>query len=179
MADYDVGADYVGDDAVDALMAAVSGDDDDEVGADYDDEVGAIRRRRRGKAKRALSRIALAGKLPVVFLGFDTTAAAAGSAAATTEPNVKVRPTDLIVRDTNADDFQITSMRIGRVDLLTGATGIPAGIFKTSVQRPPISAPELEAGTQASIQLTNLTGAASRFMASYLCLDLSRRPVSP
>ncbi|HEU5316788.1 MAG TPA: hypothetical protein VFX49_11805 [Chloroflexota bacterium] len=177
MADYDVGADYVGDEAVDALMAAVSGDDDDDVGADYE-EVGA-RRARRSRAKRALSRIALAGKLPVVFLGFDTTAAASAGAAATTEPNVKVRPTDLIVRDTNADDFQITSMRIGRVDLLTGATGIPAGIFKTSVQRPPISAPELEAGTQASIQLTNLTAAASRFMASYLCLDLSRRPVSP
>lgn len=171
--DDDSGADYVGDD-VEALLEAVSGDDDDS-GADY---VGRARRRRVSKHARKMA-LAMSGKMPVVFLGFDSTITASSSGTATSEPNVKVRPTDLIVRDANANDFQFTSMRIGRVDLLTGSTGIPAAIFQTGVQRPPISAPELEAGTIASIACTNLTAADSRFLAAYLCLDISKHPVSP
>lgn len=172
-----VGLDYVGaDDELEQLLAVAGDDDDDEVGA-------APRNRAKARASLkkdiALRKLSMARNLPAIFLGFDQTVAASGTAQATSEGNVKLRPTDLIIKASNADDFQITSIRIGRVDLLAGSTGIPAGAFVSTVQRPPVSAPELEAGTQSVIALTNITALASRFMAMFTALDLSRRPVSP
>lgn len=170
-----VGADYVGED-LDYLMAT---------GADY---VGALNpaalSRLAPSAARAISGVnkrnfALARSMPAIFLGFDQTVAASTAGTATSEGNVSLRPTDLVVRASNAADWQITNMTVGRVNLLAGSTGIPAEAFNTSVVRPPISAPELKAGTVASIALTNLTAASSRFLAMYTALDLSRHPVSP
>lgn len=163
-----VGADYVGED-YDYLMAT---------GADY---VGAgpnrgLMRTPGGVNKR---QFALARSMPAIFLGFDSTVAASTSSTASSEGNVSLRPTDLVVRASNAADFLINSMVVGRVNLLAGSTGIPAEAFNTSVVRPPISAPELKAGTAASIALLNLTAASSRFLAMYTALDLSRHPVSP
>jgi hypothetical protein len=117
--------------------------------------------------------------MPAIFLGFDTTIAASTSTASTSEGNVRLRPTDLIVKPENAGDWQLTSLRIGRVDLMSGATGIPASAFTGSMQRPPISAPVLEAGTLSSIQASNLTLASSRFQAMFTALDISKNPVSP
>lgn len=179
MADY-VGADYVGDSDLDDILAAVSGDYDD------DDEVGAVKFSKSAAAKMKkiakmmkLKQLTASGQMPAIFLGFDSTIAASTSSTASSEANVKLRPTDLIVRDTTADDWQITSIRIGRVDLLSGSTGIPATAFTGATSRPPVSAPVLEAGTQSTIYLTNLTGASSRFMAMFTALDLSKNPVSP
>lgn len=169
-----VGMDYVGDDELDELLG-VSGDDDD-------DDVGARRPRvNLGSKKRmqAMQKAARARFLPAVLLGFRDSIAAAATEIVSSEPNVKLRPTDLIVRESNADDFVLTSIKIGRVDLITGSVGVPASIFTGSQQRPPISAPELEAGTNATISVENLTNAASLFLAAYTCLDLSRHPVSP
>ena len=161
-----VGADYVGSDDLSYLMST---------GADY---VGApvLRPLPGGVNKR---QFALARQMPAIFLGFDQTVAASTAGTATSEGNVSLRPTDLIVRSSNAADWQITSMVVGRVNLLAGSTGIPAEAFNTSVVRPPISAPELKAGTAASIAITNLTAASSRWLAMYTALDLSRHPVSP
>lgn len=168
-----VGMDYaVGDDDLEALLG-VAGDDDD-------DDVGAARRRKpANKRVMALAKAAKARSLPAVLLGFRDSIAAAATETVTSEPNVKLRPTDLIVRESNADDFVLTSIRIGRVDLITGSVGVPASIFTGAQQRPPISAPVLEAGTNATIGVENLTNAASLFLAAYTCLDLSRHPVSP
>jgi hypothetical protein len=172
MADY-VGADYVGaDDDLQDLLNAVSGDYDD------DEEVGAARKRKTN-IKLKLAKLASAGRMPAIFLGFDTTIAASTSTASTSEGNVRLRPTDLIVKPENAGDWQLTSLRIGRVDLMSGATGIPASAFTGSMQRPPISAPVLEAGTLSSIQASNLTLASSRFQAMFTALDISKNPVSP
>ncbi len=159
-----VGADYVGSD-LSYLMST---------GADY---VGAPNLRLAGGVNKR--QFALARQMPAIFLGFDQTVAASTAGTATSEGNVSLRPTDLIIRSSNAADWQITSMVVGRVNLLAGSTGIPAEAFNTSVVRPPISAPELKAGTAASIAVTNLTAASSRFMAMYTALDLSRHPVSP
>lgn len=175
MADY-VGADYVGDAELDELLAAVSGDDDD-------DDVGAVRPKAKAKANIAkmmkLKRLTASGQMPAIFLGFDQTVAASTSSTATSEANVKLRPNDFIVREATADDWQITAMRIGRVDLLAGATGIPASCFTGAQARPPVSAPVLEAGTQSTLYITNLTGGSSRFMGMFTALDLSKNPVSP
>jgi hypothetical protein len=161
-----VGADYVGSD-MDYLLAT---------GADY---VGASRLEGLRGSSVNKRQFAMARSMPAIFLGFDQTVAASTAGVASSEGNVSLRPTDLVIRSSNAADWQITNMVVGRVNLLAGATGIPAEAFNTSVVRPPISAPELKAGTAASINLTNLTAASSRFMAMYTALDLSRHPVSP
>jgi len=170
MADY-VGADYVGDDELQALIDAVSGDDDE-------DEVGA-RRKSKKAVQLKLAKLAASGRMPAIFLGFDTMIAASTSTPSTSEGNVRLRPTDLILKAENAGDWQLTSLRIGRVDLMSGATGIPGSAFTGAMARPPISAPVLEAGTLSSIQVNNLTLASSRFMAMFTALDISKNPVSP
>lgn len=166
-----VGADYVGED-MSYLLAT---------GADYVGAGAPFQMRHPAAALQGVNKknFALARSMPAIFLGFDKTIAASGSDSATSEGNVSLRPTDLVVRASNAPDWQITNMTVGRVNLLAGSTGIPAEAFNTSVVRPPISAPELKAGTVASIALTNLTAASSRFLAMYTALDLSRHPVSP
>ncbi len=123
--------------------------------------------------------LALAGRMPAIFLGFSQSVAASAAANATSEGSVPLRPTDLVVRASNAGDFTIDDMQIGRVNLMAGATEIPAEAFNTAVVRPPISAPELKAGVPASLGLNNLTAAASVFRGMYTALDLSRHPVSP
>lgn len=164
-----VGADYVG---ADEETMALLGVGADYVGADY---VGAHHHGRR----MAPSKMAFARHMPAIFLGFDQNVNASASANATSEGNVALRPTDLVVRASNAEDFQISQLTIGRTNLLAGSTGIPCAAFNTSVVRPPISAPVLEAGTVATVGLTNLTAATSRFLAMYTCLDLSKYPSSP
>jgi len=165
-----VGADYVG---ADEETLALLGVGADYVGADY---VGAHHHGKRLKPMH----LAMARNMPAIFLGFDqNTIAASSSASVTSEGNVALRPTDLVVRASNAADFQFTQITIGRTNLLAGATGIPAEAFNTSVVRPPISAPVLEAGTLATLGTTNLTAGASRFMAMFTCLDLSKHPSSP
>lgn len=168
MAYYDsTGLDYVG-------------DDDDDVGLDYvgdDDDVGA--RRRRAKKGLKIGALAKAGSLPQVFLGFDVTVNASTTGTATAEPNVHLRPTDLILRGSNAEDFLGTTLQVGRVNMIVGANGIPMAIFGPNQKRPVISSPMLQGGTNAQINLTNLTAANSRFLAALVCLDVSKHPASP
>jgi len=152
---------------------------DDETGLDYvgDDESGA-RGRRFKMTPQTKAKYALASRLPQVFLGFDTTVAAAGQGTSAAEPNVHLRPTDLIVRG-NAADFLITTMQVGRVNMIVGANGISAEMFGANIKRPAISSPKLQGGTNALLNLTNLTGGSSRFLASLVCLDVSDNPASP
>ena len=154
--DDETGADYVG--------------DDDDVGADY---VGAKRR------KKNLANMARARNLPQIFLGFDSTVAASTSATSTAEPNVHLRPTDLVVRAANVEDWLITDIQVGRVNMIAGANGISASCFSPLAYRSVISCPPLQAGTNAQIAVTNLTLASSRFLAHMVCGDISRHPASP
>ena len=156
-----VGGDYVGDDASAALLG-----------------VGAHHLAARGRATPKMN-LALARLMPAIFLGFDSTINASSSANVTSQSNVNIRVTDLIVRSANAGDFQFTFLQIGRVNLLAGATGIPAEAFNTSVVRPPISAPLLLGGVPASQSITNITLANSRYMSMYSAIDASKHPVSP
>lgn len=157
------GLDYIGED---------DSGYEDTTGVDY---VGA---RMKHKTPQARVRFALASRLPQVFLGFDTTVAASTSAASTAEPSVHLRPTDLIVRG-NAADFLITTMQVGRVNMIVGSNGIPAEIFGANIKRPAISSPKLQGGTNAQLNLTNLTAGSSRFLAALVCLDVSDNPASP
>lgn len=118
---------------------------------------------------------AMAGVLPQIFLGvLSGTVAAAGTEAIPAEPNVRFRITDFIVDDAIANDFRITAIQIGRLNLLTSNVGIPASMFRTSVQRPPIETPILEAGTQAVVTVLNTSGADRIFSASFIALDLTK-----
>lgn len=176
-----VGADIVGYDYVGELEYLAS------VGAISPAALQALGRFRPGmqlpgpSTAKAMTRSALAQarNMPAIFLGFSQSVAASSAANATSEGSVPLRPTDLVIRASNAGDFTIDDMQIGRVNLMAGATEIPAEAFNTSVVRPPISAPELKAGVPASIGLNNLTAAASVFRGMYTALDLSRHPVSP
>ncbi len=157
-----VAGDFVGDLESAALLGAVSGD-----------FVGA----RHGHGHKAA--LALARLMPAIFLGFDATVNAASTSNVTSQSNVNIRVTDLIVRGANAADFQFTFLQIGRVNLLAGATGVPSECFNTNVVRPPISAPLLLGGVPASQSVVNLTGGNSRYMSMYSAVDASKHPVSP
>ncbi len=165
-----VGSDYVGEDNLQYLAS---------VGAISPQALASLRRAPGGARNVTRQNLAMARNMPAIFLGFEQSVAAAGASNATSEGSVPLRPTDLVVRASNAGDFTIDDMQIGRVNLMAGATAIPAEAFNTSVVRPPISAPELKAGVPASIGLNNLTAAASVFRGMYTALDLSRHPVSP
>lgn len=175
-----VGADYVGYEADLGYLASV--------GANMSKirilHPNVVRRlaanvRTRGAQRIDTKDFALARAMPAIFLGFDETVAASTASPATSEGTVPLRPTDLVVRASNAADFQISDMQVGRINCLAGATPIPAEAFNTSVVRPPISSPALPAGVPASLGLTNLTLGSSRFLAMYTALDLSEHPVSP
>ena len=157
-----VGGDFVGGDFVGDDSAALLG-----VGAHH-------LARRTPKQNLALARL-----MPAIFLGFDSTVNAGVSSNVTSQSNVNIRVTDLIVRGSNAADFQFSFLQIGRVNLLAGATGVPAEAFNTGVVRPPISAPLLLGGVPASQSITNLTGANSRYLSMYAAVDASKHPVSP
>lgn len=172
-----VGADYVGED-LDYLLAtgAINPAAIQRLASSMR-QAGPALRPRAGVVNK--QNFALARAMPAIFLGFEQAVAASGADNATSEGSVPLRPTDLVVRASNAGDFTIDDLQVGRVNLMAGATAIPAEAFNTSVVRPPISAPELKAGVPASIGLNNLTAAASTFRAMYTALDLSRHPVSP
>lgn len=172
-----VGADYVGED-LDYLLAtgAINPAAIQRLAANARQLAPAMGRRSTAVNK---NNFALARQMPAIFLGFSQAVTASGAANATSEGSVPLRPTDLVVRASNAGDFTIDDLQVGRVNLMAGATAIPAEAFNTSVVRPPISAPELKAGVPASIGLNNLTAAATTFRAMYTALDLSRYPVSP
>jgi hypothetical protein len=88
-------------------------------------------------------------------------------------PNVTIRPTMLTFAP-NGDDFEISGMKIGRIDLMAGATAIPAAIFLPAAIRPPVYAPEHEAGTPATLTVNNRTAAASTCRAAFGSLDIGR-----
>lgn len=178
-ADY-VGADYVGYNADLGYLASVGAN----MNLVNTLHPGVIRRlaaatRARGARRIETKDFALARAMPAIFLGFDEDVAASGAGTATSEATVPIRPTDLVIRASNAADFQIDDLEIGRINCLAGATAVPAENFNTAVVRPPLSAPALPAGVPAAIGLINLTPGASTFMAMYTCLDLSEHPVSP
>lgn len=118
----------------------------------------------------------MAGFLPQIFLGVLSvgTVAAGANANIPAEPNVPFRITDFIVDDAIANDFRITALQIGRLNLLTSGDGIPASMFRTSVQRPPIETPRLEAGTEAVVSVLNTSGAARTFNAAFIAIDLTK-----
>lgn len=161
MSDFDeTGIDYVG----------------DETGIDY---VGAAKRGIHPTHARRLQAIALAGRLPKVFLGFDSTVNSATTSAVTAEPVATLRPVDLIVRSSNVEDFQFGDLKVGRVDMIVGSSGVPASMFAPNANRPVISSPPLQAGTNATLNTTNLTNANSRLLAALVCLDISKDAPSP
>ena len=112
---------------------------------------------------------------PQILLGIeDTSVAAASTESVTTESTAALRITDFFVRDAVGDDFLLTEMKISRLDILAGSDPIPASMFRSSVQRPPIETPRLPAGTLLTIGAQNITGAAKRFNGCFVGHDLTR-----
>jgi hypothetical protein len=142
-----------------------------------------LKRLKSAKAKKLTRKLAMLSKaqqVPQVLLGFDSghagaaAIAAAAGATITTQPTVDLRITDMIVDATFAADFLITSIDIGRLNLMAGAQGLPATAFVSGVQRPPIEAPRLPAGTDASVAVTNISGQARRLIGMFVGIDLSQ-----
>ena len=199
--------DEIGADPLDLLDAAVSGtdwvgDDDDEydVGAarrgrfksrgkasaaiKFKRAAFALAKRnkamKKALARRKLSMEARAGALPQIFLGVDSGAvniAAAAQQGINSEPNVDMRITDLIVDDSNAAAFRVTQIAATRVSMMASGDGIPATVFLSGVQRPPIRVPRVPAGTNVVTTVVNRSGAGARFEATYIGIDLTHRGI--
>ena len=127
------------------------------------------------EASSRRSAAAQASDLPQVLLGINNSSVAANtSAAVTTQASTTLRITDFFCRDAVGDDFNISAMKMGRLDLVTGGA-VPASMFRSSVQRPPLETPALASSTTISMTVDNLTGAAKRFDGGFTGIDLDRQ----
>lgn len=119
--------------------------------------------------------------LPVTFLGVDSAVVApggvpaAGVAAVPFAPVSPVRITNFTVATAVAPLFLINSIQIGRTNLLMNGTGIPADRFTPDSTRPPFESPILPASVNGIVNVTNISGAAARFLGSFDVIDLGRR----
>lgn len=169
---------YVGDDDFEEIVSGLD-DDDDESGADYD-ESGARKKRRKGKNKGlVLQRLAQIGRLPGIYLGFNESVTANTSESVQSEPNISLRPTDLMVNEGNCDSFDIDDIKVGQYSMIAGSQDIPASIFSTRAVRPPLSSPVLGGGTNAVIDVANLSGADQVFRAALFCLKVGKHSSGP
>lgn len=127
---------------------------------------------------QALAQGAAGHAQPQVFLGSNSGAVpivAGATAVVTSSSGALLRITDLIVSDGIANDFDILSIQVGRLNLLASGDPIPASMFRSSVQRPPIEVPRLHPGQNISITVRNNAGAARTWSASFVGIDLSTR----
>jgi hypothetical protein len=105
------------------MDADIEGDDDllgalEELGVSPD-LIGAARRRRRGNK---------ADKKYVLGMGSQVLGAA-GAFALQQAPNLIFRPLRLVITETVANNFTVTSFKGGNVDQVIGVGGIPASVF--------------------------------------------------
>lgn len=180
----------VGDMLVGDLL--VGGDDDDGVGEEWDDIMGAKRRpAKRGRgAMVASQRQALANavaakrvnggaivkehaytKARVWPLGFDsTTAIAAGAALSiSATPQVPFKPKRLAVWGAVASSFLITAFTIGNQPQFTSLQyGVPADAFGPTAFGTDLECDTAQANTLVLLSVTNLSGAALRFIAALI-----------
>jgi hypothetical protein len=118
-------------------------------------------------------------KMPAVPLPVDSLAQAAGgiAAGATLVINVvplsRVRITNFTISRGIAPNFVINAIQAGRVNLLVGGGSIPADRYAGDSNRGPLEVPLVEAGTIIQVSVTNISGAASRFLGVFDCLDLT------
>jgi len=127
-------------------------------------------------AKERIGVLAKTRDLPVTYLGVDSVAAIAiGATLAINFTSVEpVRLTDLTIPAAVAVNFVVNGIFIGRTNLLMNAVGIPGDRFVPGATRPPMESPELPASVAGVIQVTNIGGAAQRFIASFDAISLSR-----
>jgi hypothetical protein len=139
-----------------------------------------LQKERRKNKMLQMGAASKARNLPQIFLGLDSSDGggapilAGATRTVRTEPTTPLRITDLIVQAAFAADFSITRIDIGRLNLLAGGQPIPADAFISGVQRPPVEAPVLPAGTEAAITVVNNGGAARVFRAMFVGIDLQR-----
>lgn len=124
---------------------------------------------------RKLRQQALAGYIPQIPLGVrsSSTVAAGGTATIAPEPSVPMRLTRFEVAPAISDYFLLTSMRVARLDMLAGSDAIPASAFLPNAQHPPLENPILPAGSQVSVGVENIDGAAHSFYATFWGVDLT------
>ncbi|MEZ4447687.1 MAG: hypothetical protein R3B72_51905 [Polyangiaceae bacterium] len=128
-----------------------------------------------------ISAAAKAGALPQIFLGVDsaqkyqTGIPANQTVTLAVESTEPLRITNFLVDDAIASDFAVNRIQIGRLNLLAGSHAIPAAMFKSGIERPPMETPMLPAGTEAKIEVTNRASAPRHFLAAFTGIDLSRR----
>lgn len=124
---------------------------------------------------RKLRQQALAGFIPQIPLGVrsSSTVAAGGTATIAPEPSVPMRLTRFEVAPAIADYFLLTSMRVARLDMLAGSDAIPASSFLPNANHCPIENPILPAGSQVTVGVENIDGAAHSFYAMFWGVDLT------
>ncbi|MEQ9324214.1 MAG: hypothetical protein RIF41_33940 [Polyangiaceae bacterium] len=128
-----------------------------------------------------LSAAAKAGALPQIFLGVDslqsvpTGIPAGGTRTIAVESTEPLRITNFLVDDAIASDFAVNRIQIGRLNLLAGSHPIPAAMFKSGIERPPMQTPTLPAGTEAKVEVTNRATAPRHFLGAFTGIDLTRR----
>lgn len=137
----------------------------------------AVAHAEKAQQMEQLSQGALGHLQPQVFLGSNSVnvIAAGATLAVNSASGALLRITDLIVSDGIANDFDILSIQVGRLNLLASGDPIPASAFRSSVQRPPIEVPRLHPGQQITIAVRNNAGAARVWSAMFVGIDLSTR----
>lgn len=99
--------------------------------------------------------------------GFIASNIAAGAAAnAVAQPQVRNQPRRLFLTETVADNFLITNIEVGIVNLLGTAGAISASIFIPNSECPDFKRTICEVSQQVTVSLLNQSGAAATFAAT-------------
>lgn len=120
-----------------------------------------------------------AKKLPQIFLGVDSEPQsaggilAAGVLAITSEASVPLRITDFKVASAIAPFFNVNSITVARLNLMAGASGVPAEAWIPNAENPPIECPLLPAGSQVITTVENVDLATHRFRGGFYAIDLT------
>jgi len=125
---------------------------------------------------RSLQQLAMANYVPQIQLGVgdSTTKVKAGATISfSPEPSVPLRVTQFTVPGSLAPFFVINSLTIARVNLLAGASAVPAEMFVPNARHAPLENPILSAGSIAVVSVTNIDANDHLFLAAFTGIDLT------
>lgn len=150
----------VGDDVVDDIIEAISGDEDELVGARRRRRRRRRRPRRRGKAYMRKIKPNQFRRYP---LGLGVTALAAGaSAVLTVTPQL---PYKLMRLSTPSLQITIDNIQIGTVSQFVAAGGVPSECMAPNARDAELKGDTCVPGVQVQITVTDVSGAANTFRA--------------
>lgn len=119
---------------------------------------------------------ALLEKMPQIPLGIEALVnpvPPGGTFSARPTPVVPMLITRLQVPNWVNPYFILNEVKLGRIDLLGGSTGIPAQDFAPEAVTPPLENPEIAAGVPIIFSGQNIDGLPHPFYASFRGIDKS------